>query len=370
VLTGTLALLTLCALALVWVLPQRSSQAAASSSRLQAAMVAQAAIGRASDFGQHALHLHHLRETSQALQRTARGHALQVGITATSLVAEGNWVNSVRWPLGEDGSLDRLAGLFSTTVEDLARLNPTVDLARVQPGDSLVVFRRDRAVLSASRGAPNQGRLVDGVPMPQGDAWIVRNPRYGWGTPSTIRALREGFLHVHQELPGGSLPVVADISRRAGGRLTPHRSHQSGRDADVTFFHRAAGAGEPAPWVRHTAQTLDLPRQWALFRHWIQRDMVDDIFVDSRLIRALERYAASIGEDPDLMQRAFGTRHRNGILSHQRGHSDHLHVRFRCHAEDVGCRGVGGGPVGRPVPVGLPVGAQARGEGIWLVVED
>jgi hypothetical protein len=273
---------------------------------------------------------------ARAAAREARRLVSQVEISAAAAAASSQIIAQVRYKLRAEQDVHTVCSLYGLDLEELSVMNPTQDLGTVAEGDELVIYRRPAEHRSYSRGTPNRGRLVDGVPMPENErAWIVKNPRYAWGTASTVRSIVLGMRHVAAILPGGTIPMVADLSRRDGGRLRPHRSHQSGRDADITYFDSYPGPA--GGFRRETSYSLDYERQWELFTYWIERDMVEYIFVDRRLIRGLSQYATSIGASPSLMEMAFGRSGRHGIIRHEPGHSDHLHVRFQCAEHDRAC---------------------------------
>ncbi len=235
---------------------------------------------------------------------------------------------------------ERLADVaeeWGLPVEIVRGHNPNLDpVAPLVGPTALVVYRYDDRIRSVSRGAPNRGRLINGAPMPDGIHWVVRDHRNSWGTAETISALVRGLTATAERWPGGATPLIADISRRRGGRLKTHRSHRSGRDADVTYYmhdHAATLAYRSAR--RHT---LDRARQWELFKYWIERDEVTYIFVDHRLLRTLYDYVNRMGEDRALVDRAFGHPRGRGVLRHASGHDDHFHVRFRCASADPACR--------------------------------
>lgn len=272
----------------------------------------------------------------RAAARDARRLVSQVEISASAAASSSQIIAQVRYKLRAEQDVHTVCSLYGLELEELAAMNPTRDLGAVAEGDELVIYRRPAEHRSYSRGTPNRGRLIDGVPMPEDPrAWVVKNPRYAWGTASTVRSIVLGMRHVAAVMPGGTIPMVADLSRRGGGRLRPHRSHQSGRDADITFYDAYPGPAQG--FRRETTYSLDVERQWALFSYWIERDMVEYIFVDRRLIRSLQQHAASIGTPPSLMELAFGRTGRSGIIRHEPGHSDHLHVRFRCAEHDQAC---------------------------------
>lgn len=237
--------------------------------------------------------------------------------------------------LAPDESWQGVADRYGLTGSELAAMNPSLDLNALAPGDDLRVYRYHPARPSLSRGAPSRGRLLNGAPMPEGEFWVVRRPDLAWGTNETVSHLVRGFSHVGATIPAAGTPMVADISRRRGGRLRPHRSHTTGRDVDVTYYQTN---GRSSIWERTSRSTLDMAAQWELFRYWIEQDIVTYIFIDHRLSRALYDYAESRGEDAALLEKAFGERRGRGILRYSPGHDDHFHVRFRCAEHDTVCR--------------------------------
>ena len=210
--------------------------------------------------------------------------------------------------------------------------------------------------LCASIGAASAGWLVGGVQLETTDRILTR-PGRNWGTPEAVERLRQAVDAVHERFPGTRRLFVGDISLEGGGPMRPHASHQSGRDADVGYFHR------PAQGASHfreaTSKNLDLRRTWALIEALMEGDAVEYIFIDYGLQALLHDYArrkAKLGarELSRLFAYPRGRRARVGIIRHSRGHRDHMHVRFRspqavaaarAYVERVGEEAV------RPVPV-------------------
>ena len=180
---------------------------------------------------------------------------------------------------------------------------------------------------SISVGRTNAGALVNGVTMPEGPRWKIVDRGETYGTSETVNFVIAAIDKVNEEFPEGTRPLhVGDISRRSGGPLAPHRSHQSGRDVDLGFYYLT----EERWYTRGSGANLDLPRTWALVRAFITETDVELIFLDRRLQRILRAYAESIGEDERWLDDLFeGTNNVLGpLIRHERGHSTHLHVRF------------------------------------------
>lgn len=265
---------------------------------------------------------------------------LAFDVTSTArVVAEHTLaLGELRVDINEERDLQAILRAFYLDEDELRAMNPGVDLSKLEPGDTLKVYEYDPANPSVSRGAPNRGRLYNGVPMPESEHWIVRDHAESWGTEHAVAHIVRGLTATGEAFPDSPRPMIGDLSRVWGGHFPPHRSHQSGRDVDIMYYHREAARSEQfTPTSRHS---LDVERQWFLFRYWIERELVEYIFVDTRLIYALHQYAESIGEDPDILIAAFGDSPYpgDGLIRYSPGHDDHFHARFVCAPTDSACR--------------------------------
>jgi len=178
---------------------------------------------------------------------------------------------------------------------------------------------------SMSIGKPNAGLLFNGLAMPEGDGWKVVAPGEAYGTEETIDYLRSAIRAVAAEFPDSPQLSVGDISGRNGGYLSPHMSHQSGRDVDIGFYY-LDGTG----WYRRaTAQNLDTVRTWAFVRALIAHTDVEMILIDHSVQALLRAEAEREGEDREWLDGVFrGKGALPPIIRHAPGHATHLHVRF------------------------------------------
>ena len=100
-----------------------------------------------------------------------------------------------------------------------------------------------------------------------GDGWTVVVGGQCFGTEETIDYLETAIHTVTSRFPDSQKLSVGDISAKTGGYLSPHLSHQAGRDVDVGYYYLDA-----ASWYRRaTAQNLDVVRTWAFVRALITR---------------------------------------------------------------------------------------------------
>lgn len=179
---------------------------------------------------------------------------------------------------------------------------------------------------SMSFGRAARGGLINAVHLPEHDRWVLVDPRHAWGTQETVDYLVHAVQSVFERFPGSHPLFVGDLSRKTGGKLRPHLSHQSGRDVDISYYY----SKNPKWYARAHAGNLDLPRSWALVRTLIAETDVHFIFMDRRVQKIMYRYAEAIGEDPGWLSSVFhgAGRDEPPIIRHQPGHATHLHVRF------------------------------------------
>ena len=200
-------------------------------------------------------------------------------------------------------------------------------------------------VAASSVGSPNEGKLVGGVKLGTADGTVRVVPAYQrgdtrWGLPALVKMLERSAKKVAKKHPGAVLGV-GDISRKNGGDIFLHRSHESGRDADIAFyvtdvrgrnflpdtFVRFEGSVESAS---HQGVRFDVAKNWALVQAWLEDPTarVSHIFVADPLRRMLLAHAKP-RVSPALYNRAaLAMMQPSNALPHD----NHFHVRISCPA--------------------------------------
>jgi penicillin-insensitive murein endopeptidase len=179
---------------------------------------------------------------------------------------------------------------------------------------------------SWSIGKATRGRLFGGVtPKPSPYSALVE-PDCAWGTEETVLALEHAIAEVNRLYPDSHVLSVGHLSRKHGGWLRPHRSHQSGRDVDLGFYYT-----DGSRWyVNGTPQNFDVQRSYALVASLLKTAEVEYIFIDRSLKDLLRSRAIELKEPNDWIEQVFDgiDAQREPIVRHARGHRNHLHVRF------------------------------------------
>ncbi len=178
---------------------------------------------------------------------------------------------------------------------------------------------------SMSFGTATRGGLLNGVRLSEDPHWTLIDPLNTWGTTETVEYLTAAVATVFEEYPDSHALFIGDISRKRGGYIKPHISHQSGKDVDISYFY----AKNPEWYARASAYNLDRARTWAFIRALLVQTDVHLIFIDRRVQRLLRSYAEAIGEDRDWLDSLFiGAPGQPSIIRHEPGHDTHMHVRF------------------------------------------
>lgn len=233
-----------------------------------------------------------------------------------------------------------IASRHDCTVNEIANWNPGLDVDTIRIGQTIRIVMNGPEVPSNSVGRAYDGRLENGEQLPPHRAYVVRNPRRSWGTNETVSAIVDAFDHMRDEFDTLPRVRVHDLSFQEGGDMDDHHSHQSGRDADIGYYQE--GCRRDCAYESFRPSRLDVERQWSLLEYWIQRDLVEYVFIDYGLQEVLYDHLAEQGMARSELSRIFqyprGRDVAAGIIRHEPNHADHLHVRFSCPHGDERCR--------------------------------
>lgn len=198
--------------------------------------------------------------------------------------------------------------------------------------------------VSRSIGFPFAGRLQNGIELRESST-LRYTPEYArggnfFGTWELVQLLQRAGAHVARRVPGAKLSV-GELSRRGGGPLPGHNSHQNGRDVDIAFYMLDGGRRPFEPWAFANFDDLgrgegpnvglrfDDVRNWEL----VSRLVVDPdarvqfIFVAQGLRRRLLETARTRHASPSIVTRAARL-----LVQPAEGHPhrNHFHVRIYC----------------------------------------
>jgi LysM repeat protein len=182
--------------------------------------------------------------------------------------------------------------------------------------------------LSLSVGPPEAGRLIGGE----------RIPSFAYATSETITNLVNCIGEVQREFTGTHDMIVGHLSKKKGGKFPPHKSHTSGRDADVGYYLKGI---VPGKFLKVTAENLDIDRTMRFVMCLADTRQVEYIFIDYYIQEILyawmkkkNTFDSILGA---LIQFPRPIEKRLGLIRHEKGHDDHMHIRFVCPATSKNC---------------------------------
>ena len=236
---------------------------------------------------------------------------------------------------------------------------------------------------SGSVGFPHHGVLTGSIPLDKkGTGYVLFRPdddnRYG--TPRLVGTIAFAAAQVARARPHGQPLVVGDLSPRHGGQSDRHRSHRSGRDADLLYFVTTPeGVPVKSPgFVRFGADglaevgskgkfvRLDIERQWLLVKTLLTTPgaEIQWLFVSRPVEGLIIEHARATDEDPELVWVAETVLQQP---SDSAVHDDHMHLRLSCTPDDA-IAGCDGGPRW-PFLADLPVLDMSADEEVAAIME-
>jgi LysM repeat protein len=248
---------------------------------------------------------------------------------------------AVVFRLERGDTLVAAASRYGVSTRDVVRWNANLDGPSARPGTEVRIYTRAPVSPSEAIGPTNRGRLENPVMLPAHRGYVVRTPARAYGTEETVRWIVDAFDHVDARFKRTKVVRIHDISDKNGGKLRDHKSHQNGRDADISYYQEECGPNG-CRFTDFRSSELDVARQWTLLEQWLRNGQAEMIFIDYRLQAKLYRYAKRHGVSKAKLDRWIqyprGKYEADGVIRHFPNHEDHLHVRFVCPYSDLKCR--------------------------------
>jgi hypothetical protein len=211
----------------------------------------------------------------------------------------------------------------------------------LRPGEGPPVPERfDVPVGGRSVGRPHRGRLEHGALLPESDLYTRRQPTSGlYGSSHTIEQLQRAFAIFRHDSGYEGTVIIGAMSRRWGGRFSPHVSHQSGRDIDIRL---PMWPSVPTSVRSPHPDEVDWYATWALIDAFIATGEVSAIFLDVSRHRYLYEAARAMGETPESLEPVIKWPNWTGktapVVHHADGHDTHIHVRIKCGPAEPRCK--------------------------------
>ena len=202
----------------------------------------------------------------------------------------------------------------------------TINSASADPGPLRII------------GGPSVGCIGGAVELPaqgRGYQTIHVAISHFWGAPRTIAAVEQ--LGHEAQAAGLGYILVEELSRPRGGPIVGgHASHQHGLDVDVAFdtSHKRGLSGAER-------ETIELPSLVRPDRRGIRPDRWNnDIVTLLRLATQLpqiDRVLVNPAIKKQLCDTVTGDRSWLRFVRPWYGHAAHMHLHFRCPADQASC---------------------------------
>ena len=201
--------------------------------------------------------------------------------------------------------------------------------------------RAPYSLMSLTVGAPNDGYQIRAKRLRESSSLRIqsRSRKVAYGHPALVLMLQRSSADIAKASPG-SVMFVGDLSRKLGGPVARHRSHQSGRDADIGFYVRNKHGKQihldrfvkidaEGRVIGMAGASFDEHRNWLLVRSWLRdrRAGIAHVFVASHVRQRLLEYAKQNSARRRHFQAAAALLKEPSNSSR---HDDHYHLRIRC----------------------------------------
>lgn len=215
---------------------------------------------------------------------------------------------------------------------------PQNQQAQVHPLDQ---FReRDQVIGSPSAGRLNKGTDFLKISQLPGFAFFIVNPRdKDYFASFDMAVVMKKLSEVLQSLMPGRRLAVTSMSKWGGGRLPPHDGHQNGTDADFRYLTNDESKPSYVVSRGRVNNTLLVNHQWKFFKKAFQTELLDVIFVDKAVKRAMCEEARRVqdlrqGENDSVAAEVLKR------IQPWDGHANHFHVRIKCSSDNPRCKQV------------------------------
>lgn len=250
---------------------------------------------------------------------------------------------SVSYVVKKGDTLGKISKKTGVSIADLKKNNKSLQKNpdKLKVGQTLVLrIQRFDGATGVSRGLANNGSLSGGIQLQSGPGYTVRNPARSYGTALTTGLIMDTLGAYRAKYPKAPNFMIGDLSTKNGGKLTPHLSHQSGRDVDISYI--STTPKNFVGFARMNASNFDAEKNWYTLERFLSTKKVQYIFVDYEVQKLLYNQAKKLGytdaQLKPMIQYPNGKKSYYAIIRHAKGHADHFHVRFVCAPTDVNCQ--------------------------------
>lgn len=203
--------------------------------------------------------------------------------------------------------------------------------AKIRAGKTKLIVWQDGDVIAAFAPESDKGKLKYSARLRPHSAYWIKRPRNSYGTQKVVQLIARTFEKYRRKYKGPKV-IMGDLSKKGGGHLAGHVSHQKGRDVDIGWVFKK-GKGSTKRFVKGNEKNLDIRRTWALVYGFLKTEQIEFIFIDYAIQKLLYEEAVKRRVSKQKLAQWFQYPRPKarlyGIVRHWKGHADHMHIRFR-----------------------------------------
>jgi LysM repeat protein len=253
-----------------------------------------------------------------------------------------------------------IADYYKVSIEDLRRQNPKygeqlrVDdelrfMVESEPFATKTPNPDDLPIFIVPQGASSEGKVTGGalrnaVQLLPSSLCSIRCSMNSFATDYTVKALLAAVAKFRRQGYTGEI-MIGDLSLRDGGKYKLHKSHQSGRDADIWLLAKRKAYSKgcnncSTDSCRPEPDDVDWAAEWRFIKALDDGGLIQEIFLSHHLQEKLYEAAKAQGARPEELARIIQWPRKPGtpaLVMHSDGHVHHTHVRFKCDPADTAC---------------------------------
>jgi len=253
-----------------------------------------------------------------------------------------------------------IAGYYGVGSDELRRQNPKYGdqlrggeelrfMVESEPFAAKTPNPDDLPIFIVPEGASSEGKVTGGalrnaVQLLPSPLCSIRCSMNSFATDYTVKALLGAVAEFRRQGYTGEI-MVGDLSLRDGGKYKLHKSHQSGRDADIWLLVKRKAYTKgcnncSTDSCRPEPEDVDWSAEWRFIRALDAGGLVQEIFLSHGLQERLHAAAKAQGATSEELARMIQWPRKPGhpaLVMHSEGHVHHTHVRFKCDPTDTAC---------------------------------
>ena len=239
----------------------------------------------------------------------------------------------VEYTVKKGDSFSRIAKKFKLSQDELFtfQAGKLSSRGKLRAGKTTLIIWQDGDVIPAFAPESEKGKLKYSARLRPQKAYYIKRPHNSYGTRGTVQLIAKVFERYRRKYKGPKV-IMGDLSKKGGGHLAGHVSHQTGRDVDIGWVFKK-GKGSTKRFVNGNATNLDVRRSWALVHGFLETEKVEFIFIDYGVQKLLYEEAVKRRVSKQKLAQWFQYPRPKarlyGIVRHWKGHGDHMHIRFR-----------------------------------------